>query len=252
MYVSQSRVTSITQSLLNTAEAARFLRVSQASIRRWSDSGQLPARRVGGRRERRFKQSDLVAFMDRQDGATGPGPVSVGGVRVSVPSHIAPFYSTDAGRLRLTVPFLAEGLRHGEPCILVGTEPVLTGYLEALEAQDGVELRQAEEEGRFTAIRLEGGETAAVIAFWERRLSEVIAGGARVIRLVGEMARVRTMFISEDEMLRYEEAFELMSSRYPVVAVCQYDVREFDGIAMLRALKAHPDMFELRIGAFLN
>ncbi|TMC37617.1 MAG: hypothetical protein E6J28_07495, partial [Chloroflexi bacterium] len=61
-----------------------------------------------------------------------------------------------------------------------------------------------------------------------------------------------TMFVSEDEMLRYEEAFELMGRRYPVVAVCQYDVREFDGVAMLRALKAHPDMFEVRIATFLN
>ena len=39
-------------SLLNTKEAARFLRVSEASIRRWSDAGLLPARRVGRRRER--------------------------------------------------------------------------------------------------------------------------------------------------------------------------------------------------------
>jgi len=37
-----------------------------------------------------------------------------------------------------------------------------------------------------------------------------------------------------------------------VVVICQYDVREFDGVAILRALKAHPDMFDFRIGAFLN
>ena len=91
-----------------------------------------------------------------------------------------------------------------------------------------------------------------MIAEWERRFSEYVSRGARVIRLVGEMARVRTMFVSEDEMLRYEEAFELMGRRYPVVAVCQYDVREFDGVAMLRALKAHPDMFEVRIATYLN
>ena len=60
------------------------------------------------------------------------------------------------------------------------------------------------------------------------------------------------MFASEDEMLRYEEAFELMSKRYLVVVICQYEVREFDGVAILRALKAHPDMFDFRIGAFLN
>ena len=240
-----------TERLLNTAEAARFLRVSQASIRRWSDSGRLAASRIGGRRERRFKQSDLVAFMDREHSLTAAGP-TVGGVPVPVPSHLAPFYSTDAGRLRLTVPFLAEGLRLGQPCVIVATEPLLTLYREALSGQDGVDLRQAESNGLFGTIRLGGNTTAGVIDDWERRFSELVARGASVIRLVGEMARVRTMFLSEDEMLRYEESFELMSRRYPVVAVCQYDVREFNGVAMLRALKAHPDMFEFRIGTFLN
>src|SRR5438874_3463132 len=94
--------------LLNTREAAKFLRVSQASIRRWSDSGLLAARRVGRRRERRFKESDLQAFMQEpaHGGAGGnASKVNVGGERVGVPSHLATLYSTDAGGLRLTLPF---------------------------------------------------------------------------------------------------------------------------------------------------
>jgi hypothetical protein len=30
------------------------------------------------------------------------------------------------------------------------------------------------------------------------------------------------------------------------------DAREFDGLAMLRVLKAHPDQFESRLATFLN
>src|SRR2546428_9587207 len=52
-----------TERLLNTAEAARFLRVSQASIRRWSDSGLLAARRVGRRRERRVPRVGLSGLI---------------------------------------------------------------------------------------------------------------------------------------------------------------------------------------------
>src|SRR6266516_7235019 len=105
-----------TEALLNTAEAARFLRVSQASIRRWSDSGQLPSRRVGGRRERRFKESDLAAFLDFQATTNSASGVVVGGIAIAAPAHLATFYSTDTGLLRVTLPFLAEGLRLGEPC----------------------------------------------------------------------------------------------------------------------------------------
>jgi len=228
--------------MLNTAEAARFLRVSQASIRRWSDSGRLPATRVGGRRERRFKESDLVAFMDHSSGRS-EGVVNIGGAQVSAPGHLASFYSSDEGGMRLSIPFLAEGLRHAQPCILVAREPMVSRYTTALNVSPG--------EG-FTALAFGGGTAAAAIAQWERRLSELVAGGATVIRLVGEMSSERDMFDSEEEMLRYEEAFDLMSRRYPVIVICQYDARVFSGAALVRALKAHPDLFDLRLGSFLN
>lgn len=239
--------------MLNTAEAARFLRVSQASIRRWSDSGLLPARRVGRRRERRFVESDLVAFMSAQSsGRSKTQSVNVGGAPISAPAHLATFFSSDLGGLRLSVPFLAEGLRMGQPCFLVATDDVLEGYLGALKKQDGIELDHTMRTMLFTVVRFDGDKVADTIAQWERHFTETLAKQPALIRLVGEMACVRTMFVSEDEMLRFEEAFEIMYRRYPVLAMCQYDVRAFDGVALLRALKAHPTLFELRIGTFLN
>src|SRR4030088_3223237 len=107
------------QELMNTAEAARFLRVSQASIRRWSDAGLLPGRRVGRRRERRFAESDLLQFLDRAEEPSG---------------HLATFYSSDAGRMRLTVPFLMDGLRSGQPCFLAASEEILELYTRALKS----------------------------------------------------------------------------------------------------------------------
>jgi transcriptional repressor of dcmA and dcmR len=250
---SQLRVKYITEKLLNTAEAARFLRVSQASIRRWSDSGLLAARRVGRRKERRFTEPDLLAFMKASDspqrGATG---INVGGESVPVPCHLATFFSSDAGGLRLTVPFLAEGLRLGQACFLVATDPVLKRYIDALGEQKGVDVTGATQDGRLTLVRFEQATGPSTIEQWERRFADVLAKGPTIIRLVGEMERVRTMFVSEAEMLSYEEAFEMMSRRYPIVAICQYDVRGFDGEALLRSLKSHPDLFGYRIGTFLN
>jgi excisionase family DNA binding protein len=229
--------------MLNTAEAAQFLRVSQASIRRWTDAGLLGAHRVGPRRERRFEQSDLLAFMDHQ-GSRGAGTaVSVGGVCLPAPAHLATFYSSTVGGLRLTVPFLAEGLRLGQPCYLVAADEVLERYTGALTKEDVRGLN---------VVRFGAGSVAAALAQWEGNFASALAKGPALIRVVGEMTSERTMFSSEEEMLRYEEAFDLMSRRYPVAVMCQYDVREFSGIAMLRALKAHPDLFELRMGTFLN
>lgn len=51
--------------LLTTKEAAEFLRVSEASIRRWADGGTLKSYFVGDRGERRFMQDDLLAYLKR-------------------------------------------------------------------------------------------------------------------------------------------------------------------------------------------
>jgi excisionase family DNA binding protein len=56
-----------TSGLLNVREAARFLRVSETSIRRWSDSGKLKCYRVGVARHRRFSMRDLKEFLQSGD-----------------------------------------------------------------------------------------------------------------------------------------------------------------------------------------
>ena len=170
---------------------------------------------------------------------------------VPTPGHLATFHSTDAGALRLTVPFLAEGVRSGEPCFLVAMDTVLLRYEEALAQQDGVDLSAAMAGGLFNVVRFQGTADDA-LAPWERLFAHALSTGATKIRVVGEMVSERAMFPSEDEMLRYEEAFDVMFKRYPGVVLCQYDVRAFGGSSILRALKAHPDLYTLRLGAFLN
>jgi len=248
----------MSEKLLNTSEAALFLRVSEASIRRWSDAGQLPGRRVGGRRERRFSESDLVRFLNRGEsthpgGSQGAaGPINLGGVRVPIPGHVATFHSGDPGALRLTVPFLADGLRAEQPCFLVAAYGMLERYLDALRTEPGVDLKSAVESRRLVTGGFDGRSTAEALDQWERYFAQVLADGPTVIRIVGEMASERKMFSSDAEMMLYEEAFEVMIRRYPVVVVCQYDVREFDGLTILKALKTHPDLFDFRLGAFLR
>ena len=49
--------------LLDIEQAARFLNVSETSLRRWTNDGRLACLRVGRRRERRFRKADLLAFL---------------------------------------------------------------------------------------------------------------------------------------------------------------------------------------------
>ena len=73
-----------------------------------------------------------------------------------------------------------------------------------------------------------------------------------VIRVVGEMASVREQFTSEREMFDFEAMFNMVGKRFPCVAVCQYDARKFSGQAVLAALRAHPDIFDVAMGLLLK
>jgi hypothetical protein len=232
--------------------------VSEASIRRWSDAGLLPARRVGRRRERRFEQADLLRFLGQPSGdpkGTGvqpPSSVPLGGASVPLRSHLAPIYSTDAGRLRLSVPFLADGLRAGQPCFLVATGAVLERYARALTEEQGVDFAAAARSGQLTILSGPGPNRVEAIANLETLFGRALGAGPTMLRLVGEMSCVRRMLPNDAEMMSFEEAFDVMAKRFPAVSLCQYDAREFNGEITLRALKAHPDMFLQHLGGFLN
>src|SRR5207244_12219941 len=88
--------------LLTTREASTFLRVSEASVRRWADAGILTASRVGRRRARRFREADLLQFM--QPGQRGPASapgvpraIVITGLAISLGSDLfTSCYSDDA------------------------------------------------------------------------------------------------------------------------------------------------------------
>jgi excisionase family DNA binding protein len=240
--------------LFNTAEAAKYLRVSQASVRRWSDGGLLQAQRVGRRRERRFTERDLRAFMEPAAVAqhvSVRSDIVVGGVPAPLHKHLATFYNSDEGRLRLTLPFFRDGLRLGQPCFLAASDLVLDAYGRALRTE-GIEMEAAVRAGQLVVVDGPGSTVDLALQFWERALSNALESRPALMRIVGEMVSERNVFSTELEMMRYEVAFNTIAKRFPTVTLCQYDVRAFSGEAIYQALRAHPDLYDLRVGSFLN
>src|SRR5258706_7344772 len=98
----------------STEAAARFLKVSEASVRRWSDAGLLRSQRIGRRGTRRFAESDLRAFAEAGRGGHAPrgggrkrrGTVEVRHPAVPIHRHPPTFFATDARPLPVSLPFL--------------------------------------------------------------------------------------------------------------------------------------------------
>ena len=241
---------------LSTRQAAERLGVSEASVRRWSDRGLLPVQRVGKRLERRFKAEHLERFAV----PTRPGPavaadrprVALGAQMVDVATHLATLYDSDSARTRLTAPFLADGIRAGQPSFLMAHGEDLASYMEALDAMPGVDVDAAIASGLLTIAAAPGSTTREALDYFEKVFWSAVDSKATVVRVVGEMASVRDSFASERELLNFEAMFNTVGHRFPCVALCQYDARKFSGEAVLAALRAHPDISEVSMGLLLK
>lgn len=68
---------------------------------------------------------------------------------VQAGSHLATYFSSEAGRLRIAVPFLRDGIALGQPCFLIASGKILDRYIKALEKDVKTELAEARRRGLF-------------------------------------------------------------------------------------------------------
>jgi excisionase family DNA binding protein len=244
--------------LLDIGEAARFLNVSETSLRRWTNAGLLPCLRIGRRRERRFRRVDLLAFMEhpappphRQNGRGGSitAPTQDEPVTAIHGNHLCGIYGSNAGRLELVVPFLLEGLRQQSVCFLVAPSPAQREILKAMK-NSRRSLASDISAGRLIVSEHQKSP-AAQCRFFETAMKKAERDGVQAFRVVGDMWGLR-LLVSSKQMVELELGFErLIVPRFPVMAICAYDARKFTGVELLDALRDHEDMDRVPIGRTL-
>src|ERR1700682_586429 len=243
--------------LLTTREAARFLRASEASLRRWADAGLLPASRLGRRRARRFKEDDLLRFMGPSQG--GPSPamtglaraISLEGMLVGLGSHLGSFYSGDAGRLRLVLPFLRAGIRSGQACVLFALPEVRALSVRALE-RENIDVEAAEGSGLLTMLSVFYLSPEEFIGRLDAVFIDIMRQRPGPFRFLGEPVAGVAAVQSIEALLRFEHQCGALAKRFSIVILCAYVVREVDGATMLECLKLHHDTFAYEPGYFLS
>lgn len=241
--------------LLNTKEAAKFLGVSEASIRRWTNAGILACRRIGGRGERRFTKGDLLLLLKevQRPSVTSPtrqDTLTIEGMDVPLGTHLCNLYSSHEGRTRLAIPFLKTGLESEQTCFLMATVESQSRFLRELEKED-VDVKEAL---RRQQLILSAGFSRAEqgLAYFEKAFATALRSRPGPIRLVGDMVWGLQKLPAGGQLMDFEMQYSLFAKRFPQVAICQYDVRRFDGIAVLHVLKSHTDVFDHHLGRFLN
>ncbi len=253
--------------LLTISQAAEILQVSQISLRRWTNSGRLKCYRLGARRERRFKRQDLQDFLDRgtenpvvraNENGSAPGAgfsrdaaISFEGITIEYGKHLCSLYESDMGQLKMSVPFLADGLRQYDVCYLVASQDVCNAISSALKKVfDGFDAAIDQSQ-----LIISTGEDSAdqMYEYFEKELVKSTQSGQRSVRVLGDMAWFLDRRLDFAELVKFEQRFNhALAHQFPLVSLCQYDVRRFSGTDVLNALKCHEDTFAYPLSRFLG
>jgi excisionase family DNA binding protein len=224
--------------LLDIRQAADFLKVSETSLRRWTNAGRLSCLRVGRRRERRFRRADLLAFAEQQPGGIRDATSWSGGGRSG--GHLLGAHSSDAGRTDLAASFLAEAFTDGCTSFLVMSPAARDTVQHRLQDRYPIaKSRSARDLAGFEFVGSVDGQLDELEARFDRALDR----GAESLCVVGDATAVKTA-LTLDDLIDYEARYHTrIACRYPVVTLCLYDVRALSTAELLSALKLHPDTF---------
>jgi hypothetical protein len=206
---------------------------------------------VGQKRERRFRRSDLIAFLEDQPGLVAQsekggnsgGEATIGGVQLAHGSHLCSIYSTDQGRSRQAVAFLADGLSVGTTCFFVGSPPVQRQVLDRLEK--GYSSLQTNIVAGNLIVDEYRDTVAAQIDYWETSFLRALSRGARSIRVVGDVSGGPLVADpSSQTLMQYEEDYDrFIARRFPVVTLCQYSTDLLLQSGLRNVFCCHSDTF---------
>jgi excisionase family DNA binding protein len=239
------------QRFLTIAEAAAFLHVSETSLRRWTNSGNLRCFRVGVRGERRFLVEDLLEFV--ASGKVQPEPSSTASRIIadtgSLERHICLFFVNQDEQWQMMRPYLLEHLGMGVPVLYIQDSTPPERLLELLRAE-GLPVDDLIARGLLRIIPPDQAylltgrfDAQRMLAFMESAILAALAAGYDRVFLTGEMTWSLPNAPGAEGMMHYEALLNPLVDKYPAVTiVCQYNLKRFDGPSVLDALLTHPSV----------
>lgn len=164
----------------------------------------------------------MSAKLSTQDAMLGNGQ----------PRHVCGLCDTDAGGRNLVVPFLAEGLKRGDKCVLVAPASAQKEILAALHPR-----RRAPEQ----VVVSDGYSSAdAQLAFLKRVTQEAKKAG-QTLCLAADMSWALAKNVRIDGVVEIERRFDAVTRRLASTCLCVYDARHVSSSDFLRVVKCHRD-----------
>ena len=177
---------------------------------------------------------------------TGTVPSGIDEIRLLPGSHICAFYRGDSDRDRLLTGYLGAGLAAGDKCICVVDSALTAKRLKSLTrassgpGHPGGQLDVHLPESTYLA----GGRftTSDMLTFWTEGMIKAELEGFSFFRLAGEMTWALRDAPGVEHLVGYESELNRVTSSYPVVVLCLYDLDLFSGEIVINIVKTHPQV----------
>jgi len=240
--------------LLTITEAAAFLNVSKATIRRWTDSGRLSCLRIGARSERRFRESDLLKMIVNP----GPNDVVSNALEARAPAdsqassgHQCIVSNTVEEEWAALAPAILSALDSAAQVLVVEVSD-RKERLETLLSERGLNMQALLASHALICVSIEesyflSGEFRwdRAVAFFESAILAAKARGFEQVLIVGaDGAQAESAGHDyAQEMKKYELGVDAMLARHPGASVlCPYTASEISAQLMVQGFLTHSNM----------
>jgi excisionase family DNA binding protein len=221
--------------LLNVREAAEFLNVSEMTVRRWTNSGLLRCFRIGPKRERRFRLSELEEYLTSTAPPQKLSSIPLGFADFKVPdgAHLTHLYLDSREALAVGMAYVLQGIKRDETVLFVAREAETLRLLGALQEQ-GVDIETLRSSGR---LHLSNGMTNPTDQAAQISQVSSLSGGR--FRLLGDMMWAKEKGWPIGAVRKLEDMGNARMPSPGKLILCQYSLEGFSGQEAMMAAETH-------------
>ena len=160
--------------------------------------------------------------------------------------HICTFFRTSDERYRVLMPFICEGMQHGDRALHIVDPSLRREHAQRL-AEAGIDTVRAEVDGQLEIIGWDDAplrdgrfNQSAMLSLLPALLNDGRARGFPITRFIADMAWVLNDPGALDQLLEFECGVNLALPKAADIVICSYDLDKVDAAMVIAAMRTHP------------
>src|SRR5436305_14523373 len=166
---------------------------------------------------------------------------------IGLGSHLGSFYSSDAGRLRLGLPFLRDGYQSGQTTVLFAPPEAREQYVQGLR-REGVDVTAVERSGLLSMLSVPALSPEQFISLLEGVFIDITRQRPGPFRFLGERVAGLAAVQSVPALLSFEHQCGALPKLFLTLIPIVHAVPELVGNTIVACLKHHQDPFAYELG----